>query len=70
MIRHYVPEAAITTDIIVGFPGETEADFNDTLNLVKEVGFDAAFTFIYSKRSGTPAAAMEEQVTLEIKKLG
>ena len=63
-----MPEAAITTDIIVGFPGETEADFNDTLNLVKEVGFDAAFTFIYSKRSGTPAAAMEEQVTLEIKK--
>ena len=68
MIRRYVPEAAITTDIIVGFPGETEADFNDTLNLVKEVGFDAAFTFIYSKRSGTPAAAMEEQVPLEIKK--
>ena len=61
MIRRYVPEAAITTDIIVGFPGETEADFNDTLNLVKEVGFDAAFTFIYSKRSGTPAAAMEER---------
>lgn len=70
MIRRYVPEAAITTDIIVGFPGETEADFSDTLNLVKEVGFDAAFTFIYSKRSGTPAAAMEEQVPLEIKKLG
>ena len=68
MIGRYVPEAAITTDIIVGFPGETEADFNDTLNLVKEVGFDAAFTFIYSKRSGTPAAAMEEQVPLEIKK--
>ena len=68
MIRRCVPEAAITTDIIVGFPGETEADFNDTLNLVKEVGFDAAFTFIYSKRSGTPAAAMEEQVPLEIKK--
>ena len=68
MIRRYVPEAAITTDIIVGFPGETEADFNDTLNLVKEVGFDAAFTFIYSKRSGTPAAAMEEQVPLDIKK--
>ena len=63
MIRRYVPEAAITTDIIVGFPGETEADFNDTLNLVKEVGFDAAFTFYFiPKRSGTPAAAMEEQV--------
>ena len=68
MIRRYVPEAAITTDIIVGFPGESEADFNDTLNLVKEVGFDAAFTFIYSKRSGTPAAAMEEQVPLDVKK--
>ncbi|MCD7875151.1 MAG: tRNA (N6-isopentenyl adenosine(37)-C2)-methylthiotransferase MiaB [Acidaminococcaceae bacterium] len=68
MIRRYVPEAAITTDIIVGFPGETEADFNDTLNLVKEVGFDAAFTFIYSKRSGTPAAVMEEQVPLDVKK--
>ncbi|WP_455657001.1 tRNA (N6-isopentenyl adenosine(37)-C2)-methylthiotransferase MiaB [Phascolarctobacterium sp.] len=68
MIRRYVPEAAITTDIIVGFPGETEVDFNDTLNLVKEVGFDAAFTFIYSKRSGTPAAVMEEQVPLDVKK--
>lgn len=68
MIRRYVPEAAITTDIIVGFPGETDADFNDTLNLVKEVGFDAAFTFIYSKRSGTPAAVMEEQVPLDVKK--
>lgn len=68
MIRHYVPEASVTTDIIVGFPGETDADFNDTLNLVKEIGFDAAFTFIYSKRSGTPAATMEEQVPLEVKK--
>lgn len=67
-IRRYVPDAAITTDIIVGFPGETEQDFQDTLNLVKEVGFDAAFTFIYSKRSGTPAAKMEDQVPLEIKK--
>ena len=68
MIRRYVPEAAITTDIIVGFPGETEADFNDTLNLVKEVGFDAAFTFIYSKRTGTPAAAMENQVPEDVVK--
>ena len=68
LIRQYVPDAAITTDIIVGFPGETEADFQDTLNLVQEVGFDAAFTFIYSKRSGTPAAKMTEQVPLEIKK--
>ena len=68
MIRSYVPDAAITTDIIVGFPGETEEDFNDTLDLVKEVGFDAAFTFIYSKRSGTPAAKMENQVPLDVKK--
>lgn len=68
MIRSYVPDAAITTDIIVGFPGETEQDFEDTLALVQEVGFDAAFTFIYSKRSGTPAAKMEGQVPLDVKK--
>ena len=68
MIRTYVPDAAITTDIIVGFPGETEQDFEDTLALVQEVGFDAAFTFIYSKRSGTPAAKMEGQVPLDVKK--
>lgn len=68
MIRSYVPDAAITTDIIVGFPGETELDFEDTLALVQEVGFDAAFTFIYSKRSGTPAAKMEGQVPLDVKK--
>ncbi len=67
-IRRYVPDAAITTDIIVGFPGETDEDFADTLNLVKEVGFDAAFTFIYSKRSGTPAAKMENQIPLDVKK--
>lgn len=68
MIRSYVPDAAITTDIIVGFPGETEEDFAETLSLVQEVGFDAAFTFIYSKRSGTPAAKMENQVPLDVKK--
>lgn len=68
MIRSYVPDAAITTDIIVGFPGETEQDFEDTLALVQEIGFDAAFTFIYSKRSGTPAAKMEGQVPLDVKK--
>lgn len=68
MIRSHVPDAAITTDIIVGFPGETEQDFEDTLALVQEVGFDAAFTFIYSKRSGTPAAKMEGQVPLDVKK--
>lgn len=68
MIRSYIPDAAITTDIIVGFPGESEQDFEDTLALVQEVGFDAAFTFIYSKRSGTPAAKMEGQVPLDVKK--
>lgn len=67
-IRRYVPDAAITTDIIVGFPGETEEDFEATLRLVQEVQYDAAYTFIYSKRSGTPAAKMAEQVPLAVKK--
>ena len=67
-IKKYCPEAAITTDIIVGFPGETEEDFQDTLSLMREVQFDAAYTFIYSKRSGTPAAGYEEQVPLDVKK--
>lgn len=68
MIRSYVPDAVITTDIIVGFPGETEEDFQDTLSIVEEVGFNSAFTFIYSKRSGTPAAKMDNQIPLEVKK--
>ena len=67
LIRSYIPDAAITTDIIVGFPGETEQDFEDTLSIVEEVGFTGAFTFIYSKRSGTPAAKMENQVPLDVK---
>lgn len=67
MIRSLVPAAALTTDIIVGFPGETEADFEDTLDVVRQVGFVSAFTFIYSPRSGTPAARMEKQVPEEIK---
>src|SRR3954451_11176182 len=57
LIREHVPDCAITTDIIVGFPGETEADFAETLSLVEEVGFDGAFTFIYSPRRETEAAA-------------
>ena len=61
-IRTAMPDISLSTDIIVGFPGETEADFQDTLDVVKKVRFDSAFTFIYSKRTGTPAAAMEEQV--------
>ena len=61
-IKKAVPGISLTTDIIVGFPGETEEDFADTLDVVEKVGFDSAFTFIYSKRTGTPAAAMENQV--------
>lgn len=68
MVREYVPDATITTDIIVGFPGETEEDFEETLDVVRQVGFTSAYTFIYSKRSGTPAAKMENQVPLAVKK--
>ncbi|MBD0283255.1 MAG: tRNA (N6-isopentenyl adenosine(37)-C2)-methylthiotransferase MiaB [Thermoleophilaceae bacterium] len=60
LIREYVPDCALTTDIIVGFPGETEADFEETLEVVDEVGFDGAFTFIYSPRRGTEAATFTE----------
>ncbi|MGN0272932.1 MAG: tRNA (N6-isopentenyl adenosine(37)-C2)-methylthiotransferase MiaB [Lachnospiraceae bacterium] len=67
-IRTAVPDMAITTDIIVGFPGETEEDFLETMDVVKQVEYDSAFTFIYSKRTGTPAAAKEEQVPAEIVK--
>jgi len=61
-IRQAIPEISLTTDIIVGFPGETEEDFAETIDVVRQVRFDSAFTFIYSKRTGTPAAAMEHQV--------
>ena len=61
--RRYMPDLVITTDIIVGFPGETEADFQDTLSLCEQVRFDAMFTFIYSKRVGTPAASMPDPYT-------
>ncbi|MGN0347900.1 MAG: tRNA (N6-isopentenyl adenosine(37)-C2)-methylthiotransferase MiaB [Roseburia sp.] len=67
-LREAVPDLALTTDIIVGFPGETEEDFLDTLDVVRRVGYDSAFTFLYSKRTGTPAAAMEEQVPEDIVK--
>jgi tRNA-2-methylthio-N6-dimethylallyladenosine synthase len=60
MIREHVPDAALTTDIIVGFPGETDADFRETLEVVEEVGYDAAFTFIFSPRRGTEAATITE----------
>ncbi|MFR8348010.1 MAG: radical SAM protein [Clostridium sp.] len=60
--KQQYPDISLTTDIIVGFPGETEEDFQETLDVVRKVRFDSAFTFIYSKRTGTPAAAMEDQV--------
>lgn len=61
-IRKRIPGAAITTDIMVGFPGETEADFAATMDMIERVGYDAAYTFIYNKRAGTPAEKMTEQV--------
>ena len=64
-IRREIPDIAITTDIIVGFPGETPEDLEETMDVVRRVKFDNAFTFIYSKRTGTPAAAMEDQVPPE-----
>jgi len=67
-IRERIPEASITTDIIVGFPGETEEDFLDTLDLVERVRFDAAYTFLFSPREGTPAAEMLDQIPDEVKK--
>lgn len=67
-IRQEIPEASITTDIIVGFPGETEEEFQETMELVREARFDSAFTFIYSARTGTPAAKMEDQIPEEVKK--
>ena len=67
--REKIDGVTITTDIIVGFPGETEEDFQQTLQLLKDVRYDMAFTFIYSKRSGTPAAEFEEQVPEEVKRV-
>jgi tRNA-2-methylthio-N6-dimethylallyladenosine synthase len=67
LIREHVPDCAITTDIIVGFPGETEGDFEQTLSLAEEVGYDGAFTFIYSPRRGTEAATLPDQVPHEVK---
>jgi tRNA-2-methylthio-N6-dimethylallyladenosine synthase len=68
LIREHVPDCALTTDIIVGFPGETEADFAETLEVVDEVGYDGAFTFIFSPRRGTEAAEMDDQVPHRVKK--
>ena len=67
-LREQIPDIAITTDIIVGFPGETEEDFLETMDVVKQVRYDSAFTFIYSKRTGTRAATMENQVPDDVVK--
>ncbi len=67
-MRAAVPDLALSTDLIVGFPGETEEDFRETLEAVEEVGFDGAFTFVYSPRHGTEAAAMPDQVPAEVKR--
>lgn len=69
-IKTAMPDIALTTDLIVGFPGETSEDVEETIDVVKKVGYDNAFTFIYSKRTGTPAAAMENQVPEEVVKEG
>ena len=67
-LKAAVPDVELTTDLIVGFPGETEEDFQDTLDVVKEVHYANAFTFVYSKRTGTPAATMEDQIPEEVSK--
>jgi tRNA-2-methylthio-N6-dimethylallyladenosine synthase len=67
LIREHVPDCALTTDVIVGFPGETEADFAETLTVCEEVGYDSAFTFVFSPRRGTEAALLEDSVPHELK---
>jgi tRNA-2-methylthio-N6-dimethylallyladenosine synthase len=67
-LRDAIPDLALTTDLIVGFPGETEPEFQETLSAVEEVGYDGAFTFVYSPRQGTEAAAMPEQIPEEVKR--
>ena len=67
LIREHVPDCALTTDIIVGFPGETDADFEQTLEVAEAVGFDGAFTFVYSPRRETEAATLPDQVPHEVK---
>lgn len=67
-IRKEIPNVSLTTDLIVGFPGETDEDFREMLDFLREIRYDSAYTFIYSKRSGTPAATMEDQVEESVKK--
>jgi tRNA-2-methylthio-N6-dimethylallyladenosine synthase len=66
-LRDAIPDLALTTDLIVGFPGETDEDFEQTITAVEEVGYDSAFTFVFSPRRGTEAATMEAQVPEELK---
>ena len=67
-IKTAIPDVALTTDIIVGFPNETDEQFEETMSLYKEVGFETAYTYIYSPREGTPAAKMEDNIPMEVKK--
>ena len=67
-LRKIRPDISISSDFIIGFPGETDQDFEDTMNLIADIGFDQSFSFIYSKRPGTPAASYPDDVTMEIKK--
>jgi tRNA-2-methylthio-N6-dimethylallyladenosine synthase len=68
MIREHVPDVALTTDIIVGFPGETEAEFEETLEVVDRVGYDSAFTFVFSPRRGTEAAELPDHLPHDVKR--
>ena len=67
-IKEAIPNVTLTTDIIVGFPNETDEQFEETMSLYKEVGFDIAYTYIYSPREGTPAAKMVDNIPMEVKK--
>src|SRR5699024_10836113 len=67
-IKKAIPNVTLTTDIIVGFPNETEEQFEETMTLMEEVGFEAAYTFIYTPREGTPAAVQKDAVSMEVKK--
>jgi tRNA-2-methylthio-N6-dimethylallyladenosine synthase len=66
-VKRAIPNISLSTDIIVGFPGETESDFNKTLKLIKKVKYDQVFAFMYSKRTGTPAATFENQIDEQVK---
>jgi tRNA-2-methylthio-N6-dimethylallyladenosine synthase len=67
-LRAAIPDLALTTDLIVGFPGETERDFRETMDVVEQVGYDGAFTFVFSPRRGTEAATMPDQIPEDVKR--